>query len=203
MALNFSEEEQGLIDAQKLTDEALPSYYSASQKNFVQIGRDFESYLILQSTEQKQKMLSWLDEAGNIQEDQKDRDELLTRFLNNRNADAAKRIEELDEMLNGFNEFIANLFKDGEDASRWTTLSELASLNEVLQKPIDEFVLMREQSFHEQNLTSLMLENTEELKTSSDTERELNSWRSVIATYPGRETSEPSNPVSSLTGGLL
>jgi len=187
VGIQFTTDELGKIEKQKKATPDLPTYYSASTQNFVAIGRDFEGFLILQSTEQKQKLLKWLGEVDKIQIENIERDELLTRYLNLRVADTEIRITELEEQLKGFDEFKTSVFTSGEDTSRFASIVELDLMLQSLQRPLSEITLQRDLAFHEQNMANLLLKRQERAKTDKSAQRELRSWQSVVTTYPGQK----------------
>jgi hypothetical protein len=197
--MNLSKEELQLINQQKKTDSQLPIYYSKANKKSFVISRDFESYLILQSTTSKQKVNSWLRNVGKIQVNSKDRDSILTRFLTTRKEDAEKRIQEIDEKLNNFDQFKSSLLPDQRTVSNFAGLTELSSLCSVLQANMDELMLMRDHSFHEKNQSALIQNMMVATVTDADSQKELDSWSNVILAYPGVKTKTGSGDTSSLS----
>lgn len=189
MAVNFSIDEITKIDKQKKPTEGLPFYFSSANKSSIQVGRDFEGFLILQSIDQKQILLKWLQQVNDIEQDNTDRDDLLDQYLVLRNADAESRIVEVDLQLNGFDEFRSSLFGDGTDPSKYAEVVELSAMVQSMQRPIDEITIQREAAFHEKNLVKLITDRRINSKSDKNTQKELKSWQSVITTYPGQKDS--------------
>lgn len=185
---NYSNQELQIINAQRFPDAERPSYYSSRQKKFLQISRDFEAYLILQTTDSKEKTTSWISRVSEVKADNKDRDDILERYLTVRKTDADAVKAELDEELGGFIQFKSSLFADAEDTDRWSDVGEIQQLIAALQSPMDELALRRELTFHESTIAALLLEEVSKqgVKTTYDTE--LNSWLEVINLYPGLES---------------
>ena len=180
----FSAAELDIIAKEKKKPEDRPSYYSASDKTFIQISESFEGYLILQPIDQKQKILSWVQKASKEKDKNIDRDALLQKFLNNRKNDAKTRVVELDKKLEDFNSFKSDLVDDGSGNSRYTNILEISLLSQSLQKPVDELMMMREQAAHEVNMVSFLTNRL--IPDNSDTKRELQSWQTVLAAYKGQ-----------------
>ena len=201
MAINFSVDEIEKIDKQK-KPSGLPSYYSSDSKSRREIGRDFEGFLILQSTDQKQVLLKWLQQVNDIEQDNTDRDKLTDQYLDLRTTDATARIAELDLQLKGFDKFRSSLFGDGADPSRFAEIVELNTLIQAMQRPLEEITIQREIAFHERNLAKLINNRRTKAKSNKDTEKELKSWQSVVTAYPGQKKAT-GKPSGLSLGGLL
>lgn len=200
---NFSQEELELINQQRRDVESLPLYYSADNKRLTQISRDFESFLILQPTEQKQLTLKWVKEANSALEKNVDRDELLLRYAGLRKDDAKLRIEELDEKLNTFDDFKESFLADSEENERWSAVPEVSLLQQSLQQPIDELLLLRDNSFHEFNFAVLVENRTNSDLVNKDTQREISSWQTVVSSYKGTDkAAKKSGKASSVRGAI-
>ena len=97
MAVEFTPDELDLIGQQSLPEVERPTYYSSVTQNFKPISSDFEGYLILQPQNQKQRALTWIKDAADIEVDNGEQSELLINYLVIRQEDAAQRVNELDE----------------------------------------------------------------------------------------------------------
>ena len=151
MAITWSKEELDAIQKQSMKDMR-PSYYSITNKSYIQISEDFEGYLILQASDDKQKILTWMKDVSKINNDTKDQNELLSRFLQVRSDDTIARIDELDEKLNKYDEMQTDLITDGKDPSRYGSIMELSLMVTSITKSVDNILIQREQAFHEQNM---------------------------------------------------
>lgn len=210
---NFSDEELELIQNAKLPTKALPKYFSAAEAAILAnrndayhpISRDFEAYLILQTDTQKQSELAWIKRATTILSNNEDRDALLTKYYENRNADASLRVQEIDTVLSSFDSYRVGLLAQGDDTTRFASVIEVSLMANSLQRPIDEIQIYREQAFHEQTLISILKQRLDVRKDTADTKEELKSWQSVITTYPGRANAAgaANNPPSTIPVGAL
>jgi len=183
---NFSPEEKDLIDKQKKPTEQMPYYYLARRKTLIQISEDFEAYLILQTAAAKAKIQTWLKKTSDANLARADRDEILKRYLDLRKVDSQKVIESIDKKLDSFDEFKTSLLGTPEDANRYASVTELNEFTEVVQRPVDELTLLRETAYMEQNITALADKYLTEYGVSKDTQREINSWKTVFASYQGQ-----------------
>ncbi len=210
----FTTSEIDLISKQKKDQADLPQYYSAEIAKTAPaevkeevakqtISRDFEAYLILQSTEQKQKTLSWIKTVNTINQDNKDRDDLLERYLSLRDTDASARITEIDETLQEFESFRNGLFAAGDDGTKFAEVVELSLMARALQTPIDEMQIIRENAFHEKNVTALLKVRFDARKNTDDSQKELESWQTVVSEYEGQSGSSGTNNQGSVLGGSL
>lgn len=205
----YSAEQLALIDAETKPTQSLPKYYLADTKQSIPISRDFEAYLILQPSEQKQNIVDWINGANEITNDTVDRDELASQYFDLRIADAKQRISDLDEQLNNFNKFKLGLLGTKGDPSGFSTITEINLMTRALQKPLDEMVYLREQAFHEQTMNGIQKLRAEVDIDTPDTQKELESWQKVITTYPGQESSSGASlannsiPLPISGGGLL
>ena len=186
--VTFSTDEQALINKQKLPDDRRPSYFSSLSQNFIQISPDFEGYLILQPQDQKQRTLTWIQEASKIQVPNIDHDAILNRYFIIRQTDALTRIDELDSMLNNFAQFQAGLLTDGTDPSRFAAIGEVNILTRSLRRPLDKIAVQRDLGFHEQTLVNLLKGRLDLEQTNTSTQQELQSWQNVISTYRGQSS---------------
>ena len=186
---NFSVSEIGLINAQRVPEPDRPVYFDARQKIELPISSDFEAYLILQSMEQKQKIQKWVTFASGVEKDNTDRDELLTTFLSNRTIDSTARMEEIDEVLDNFEQMKAELLSDGEDPTRFAEIVEVNVLARSLQRSVDEIAIFRENAFHEITMANIVSKRLESTKTDENTQKELESWQDVVSFYQGQQTS--------------
>ena len=211
---NFTTQETVLISEQQKLTANLPSYYSSDvAKNVPQgskdelakqkISRDFEAYLILQTTEQKQKTLTWIKSVTGITQDNKDRDNILERYLTLRDDDTKAVIAEIDDKLKQFEEFRNGLFASGEDGTKFAEVIEVSLMARSLQRPLDEMYITRESTFHEQNVVALLKIRFEDRKNTTDTQLELESWQTVVSAYRGQEGSSGSKEGSIIGGGLI
>lgn len=184
---NFSQEELEKIKVQRKPQDELPTYFSSENQQETPISRDFEAYLILQPQSLKQTTLSWIREVVDIQEENIDRDEILSRYLNTREEEADKVVEQLDEALGDFDQFKAGLLQVTDDPTRFAEIPEISLLAQSLQRPIQEMVFIRESAFHESNLSKLLRLRFTISETTENTERELQSWQTVISAYQGQK----------------
>lgn len=181
---SFTQDEINLINSQRKKEQELPEYYSSTSKNNVAITRRFEEYLILQTPVQKQKILDWTDKALEIQKVNIDRDTILDTFLKNRVADNKEIIDELDQEIQGFNDFIKQIFVGGD--YRFNDVVEVGLMLKSLQNPLDELLLRRDMAFQETNLAVVLQERVKDSLETNDTRKELQSWKQVLSAYEGR-----------------
>jgi hypothetical protein len=199
MPLNFSTDELAIISAQRKSESNLPRYYVIPTQQTVAISRDMEAYLILQKSTQKQKIQAWIQSLKQIQLKYTDRDSILQIYLDNRNADSEKKIKDMDVVMGGFSEFRDSLFGGEGDSARYSEISDISLMATAFQRPVDQIVSARDNSFHENvvvNLQKLKLGN--QFNTFINTgaldflsgapqavQNELNSWQNIVAAYPG------------------
>jgi len=180
-----------------------PLYYAPANKRYLQISNDFEGYLILQSAEEKRKILTWISDITKINNDIEDQNTLLQRFMDVRSADADDRISELDEKLNNFSEMQAELVTDGNDVARYSSIIELDSMVRSISKPLDNLLIQREQAFHEKNIIAAVISNIKLEKITEDTKKELSSWQTVVSTYKGETQKQKSKTGVASAGGVF
>lgn len=183
---NLAPEEIEYVNRLKRTVDKLPTYYSRSSQNYLKISQDFEAYLILQTAKQKNQITSWLQNISEVQTSLVDRDAILTTYLNIRSKDAAKRVSELDIKMKNFDQFRSSLFTDENDVARFAGMDELSTLVSLLQRTMDELVTLREQSYHETVMSGVIKRDIAAAPLDADTKKEINSWRTIMTTYPGR-----------------
>lgn len=188
MAITFSQDELDLIAKQALPPDERPSYSVPETKSSDKISKDFESYLILQSADDKQNILSWINSLKKVDSALEDRDAILKRYLDIRAEDAAQIIQDVDKDTGDFNKFKASL-APGEEGkpSRWTELLELNLLARALQRPIDEILIQRETAFHEENMLKLVQILLDVKAFGKDTSQELKQWQAIIGAYKGQD----------------
>jgi hypothetical protein len=183
---NFTTSETELINQQARAPAARPYYYNAQRRTPVQITADFEGFLILQTADEKQKTLTWIGSAAKLEEDHKDRDDLLSKYLDLRVVDAQARIDEIGKRTNDFLEFKTNFITDGGDSSRFASIEEVNLLALSLQRPMDRMVVQQEAAYHELVLTNTLKNKLIIEQTTEDTQKELKSWQTVVSGYPGQ-----------------
>ena len=201
MSIAWSTTELEAIKKQTLK-ELKPSYYSLKNKNYIQISEDFEGYLILQASDDKQKILTWMADVSKINNDTKSQNELLTRFLEVRSADADARIEELDEKLNKYDDMQSDLITDGNDPSRYGSIVELSLMVTSITNSVDNILIQREQAFHEKNVIATITDILTDDNVTEDTTKELTSWQTIMSTYKG-EKNKPKSKVSAASTGSV
>jgi hypothetical protein len=193
MAISFSPAEQDVINKQKLPDDSLPKYYntnplSPETSQFTRISRDFEAYLILQPSSQKQTVQGWIKAVKTFNVANTDRDIILAAYLNIRATDVALRLNQLDSSLSNFADFKASLTTgNGTDPSKYADILELDLLSKSLQRPIEETVVAREQAFHENNMVLLLSKKLAFTKADTSINTELTAWQAVMGTYAGQD----------------
>jgi len=200
--IQWTTDELEKIKQQTLGD-LRPSYYYIPIQNTVQISEDMEGYLILQSQDEKQKVLSWIKNVTQIENETTDRDALLTTYLGVRQKDATNRVTEMDAVLNQYAEMQAELITDGNDSSRYATISDLNLMIISIGKPVDEINLQRDQAFHEQNLITTLQNLLNNQQSDTDTQKELTSWQTVISAYSGQTQQSGNQTVGASKLGSL
>jgi hypothetical protein len=192
---NFSDAQLALIQEQMLPADELPSYFDAQTGQEVVISRDFEAYLILQTQQQKQATLTWINQALNFQEDRLDRDAILTRYLVNRNTDDVARLAEINTRLMNFDAFRAGLLLGSTGGSNvsidWSDVIEIDLLAQSLQAPLDEIVLLYDLTFNEQNMVAVLQQRMSNTSYTQAEKEELQSWQTVISDYQGQSSGSP------------
>jgi len=187
---NFSNEELAIIKSQRLA--APPEYYSSDLRTPIEISPDFEAYLILQSQDQKQKSLDWIQQVQSISTNNSDRDALLKDYLAFRKDQANKRIMELDTKLGNYDEYRTGLLSnptDAEDANKFADVTEVTTMARILQRPIDSLNLLRERAYHETVLVKYWENRMDVDKYDAEGTKELTSWEAVISAYEGEKGS--------------
>jgi len=202
MAITWTTAELEAIQKQTLGD-LRPSYYSITSKSYIQISSDFEGYLILQSADDKQKVLTWMTDVNKINNDKTDQNELLNRFMAVRSDDVAARITELDDKLDEYSNMQADLITDGKDPSRYGDIIELSLMVNTISRPIDNLNLQREQAFHEQNMIQVITDAVRSEQVNDDTTKELTSWQTIMSTYKGQTAQSTSTVGLPTKGGLF
>jgi len=202
MAITWSTSELESIKQQSLGDQK-PSYYSVTNKNYIQISNDFEGYLILQGADDKQSVMDWMTDAVSISNDKKAQTELLNRFLAVRTQDVDARITELDDTLNKYDDMQTNLITDGTDPSRYGSIIELDLMVKSMAKPLDNLTIQREQAFHEQNMIAAITNAIKNESVTEDTTKELTAWQSIMSIYKGQTNKSKSTVSKPSVGGLF
>jgi hypothetical protein len=195
---NYTDAETKLINSYKKKTDELPTYYYAVTKVDTPISRDFESYLILESKEHKQKTLSWIGNVQSITKNTVDRDALAKTYLENRRTDAVTTFNEIDASIKNFNEYKKGLFNVG-DTHNFAEVLEVSLLAQSLQRPLEEIVFARDRAFHEQIMTNIQISRIKRNAVTTDTQKELSSWQTVVNAYPGQSDS-PTNSNQQSTG---
>ena len=190
ITIPLTTDEKNLVKDQQLADSLKPQYYSSSTKKNITISDDFEVYLILQSSEQHQKGLTWIKTSESFEVANKDHDDLLTEYLDIRNQDAELRIKELDNKLNEYVEFQAGVLttNEGDNPERFSGIIEVSVMTQALSKSISRIKILRDQAFHEQTMVNLLKTSLDAEKTNEETKKELSSWQNVLSAYPGQES---------------
>lgn len=180
-----------------------PYYYSVTNKNLIQISSDFEGYLIIQSADEKRKLLTWMSDLTKINNNTQDQSALLKRYFDTRTADADDRIAELDEKLNKYADMQADLITDGTDPSRYGGIVELNTMVKTISKTLDNISIQREQAFHEKNVITAMGAVLKAEEVTDDYKKELMSWQRIVSTYKGQTQKKKSSTNKSATGGVF
>jgi len=201
MAVNWNTSELDKIKQQMLDDK--PQYYLLPNKLMVPISEDMEGFLILQTQEQKQKILSWIKKVTSIQTANKDRDALLDTYLQVRLQDTTDRISEMDTVLDGYSKMQNDIVTDGDDSSRYAGIIDLNLMIRSISRSVNMITMQRDQAFHEQNLTKLLQLLLTSNKIDDDTQKELSSWQNVLSTYSGQTSKEKQTPVGTASFGGL
>lgn len=202
MDITWSTDELEEIKKQTMKD-LRPSYYSIQNRNLIQISEDFEGYLILQAADDKQKIITWMTDVSKINNDTKDQNDLLTKYLEIRGTDADDRITELEERLNKCSEMQANLITDGKDPSRYGAILELSLMVNSVTKSIDNIMIQREQAFHEKNVIAAVTNKVKSEAVDEESKKELDSWKSILATYKGQTNKSSSKAGKTSLGGVF
>lgn len=202
MDITWNADELEEIKKQTMKD-LRPSYYSIQNRNLIQISEDFEGYLILQGADDKQKIITWMADVGKINNDTKDQNDLLAKYLEIRGTDADDRITELEERLNKCSEMQANLITDGKDPSRYGSIFELSLMIQSVTKSIDNIMIQREQAFHEKNVIAAVTNKVKSETVDDESKRELDSWKSILATYKGQTNKSSSKTGKTSLGGVF
>jgi len=183
MAINLTNEELKIVDDNKKVSSEKPEYYDSQTDQTNIISDDFEAYLILQQQATKQKILQRLRQNIKINNDTTDRDALLKTFSTNITTNTDKKIAELDQETQNYEEFRDTII--GEDR-RFDALRELNRLMTVIRKPIEELSFMRDQVFQDGNVNILISDRLESAKSDANTKKEFEVWQKVISAYQGR-----------------
>jgi len=204
MTISWSTSELEEIKKQKMGD-LRPSYYSTTNKNFIQISEDFEGYLILQNSSDKQKILTWISDVEKIDNNTKDQNTILDKYMTIRSDDADARITELDAKLNNYDDMQTSLITDGTDPARYGTIVELSQMITSISKPLENISIQRDQAFHEKNIILAVTNKIKSEQISDESSKELDSWKSIMSSYRGQSSksgnSVGKNPIGG--GGLF
>jgi hypothetical protein len=187
MAIELSLEEIVKIEKQTLSDERLAdvTYYNITAKADRPISRDFEAFLILQTTEQKQESLKWIKESSGAQARNKERDQLIVDALERDTEDTAKRLEVLDEKLTSFNEFKESITSD-DKIRRFISVQEVSAFLRSIERTMDEVILNRSREFHNSVIDKMMQTRHELQKVGEEETREVKSWQRPFSEYEGQ-----------------
>ena len=202
MGITWSTSELDMIKKQTMSN-LRPSYYSTTNKNYIQISEDFEGFLIIQAADNKQKLLKWMSDIGGITNDVKDQNKLLTAFIAVRDADANAQIVEIDNKLNDYAEMQATLLTDGTDPARYASIIELDLMLTSISKSVDNITIQRDQAFHELCVTKTVENKLNIEAVSDEAEKEMSSWQSIVSSYKGQTESSGGSKVGLPSPGGL
>lgn len=199
---NFTTEELNIIVPQRRSPGLRPLYYDSTQKVLTSISSDFEGFLILQTSESKQKALAWITEATGLDVNRSDQNTILEEYIAIRNADAELRVQEISEVMTKFDDFKTDFLTDGTDSSRFADIAEVNIFLTSVQRPLGDIAVRREKAIHERNMATLQSSKLQASKITTDTMRELSSWQTVMSAYKGQTSKAPTQTGSTPLGGL-
>lgn len=182
MTIKLTPEEIRIVEKKRKREDEKPKYYNSSVDQTDVISDDFESYLILQTSAQKQQILQRLRANIKVNNDTTDRDAILTEYIKKSSADLDARQAELDAVTNNFEEFRSTVMSGDE---RFHVINELNRLMYSLQEPIEFAVFSREQVFQEGNVNILVGDRVTSRKKDDKSKKELEIWQKVISAYEG------------------
>lgn len=183
MALTLTPDQQAQVDQEALSEDDLPSYYSAALQAYIPISRDFEAFLILSTDNLKTSAINWIPQAAMIQKANKLRDGLITLALNQEASNAALQLGEYETQLQGFNEFRTNFVTSTGYANEFADVPEVQLFLNDLQEVMPEIIAGQARATFDQTIAKVFqtYQNTVGL-TGPQTE-ELQSWTNVFSQY--------------------
>lgn len=183
MTIQLTDQELAQVRSKRKADGKKPEYYNSSVDQTDIISDDFEAYLILQTSAQKQQVLQRLRQNIKVNNDTADRDAILKEFIKQSSEDLTNRLNEVDTVTNNFEDFRSTLLTGDE---RFHSVNEVNRLLYVLQEPIEEVMFIREQIFQEGNINILIGDEAESTQKDDKTKKELETWQKVISAYEGQ-----------------
>lgn len=175
----LTSEELRVVEEKQKSESSLPEYFSAALNTKVKITREFEAFLILASSDLKTSALTWIKNAVKLHQSNKLRDDLNNITIEQELNNAQLKISELDNQLQGFEDFRKNF----QTNTVFSGVSEVQLFLSDLQRVIDELTTNKDRAFFDQTAAKVMQKFGDDVNISSSEIEELQSWTSVISPY--------------------
>lgn len=178
MSILLDEAQQSLVDTRKKPSGTRPKYYNASQDKMVEIGEDFEAFLILQGKQKNSNSLKWLDRAKVLAGRDMPRDALAAQALKRDIEDASNTQVELSVLIDIF-----KTFRDTYQTIGFENVVEAGLFLEDVQLAMSEIQSLMDRLKHRElagrfGLTSLINNGINPKR-----QQQINSWYSPLCAY--------------------
>jgi len=154
-----------------------PKYFSAALDKQVEIGEDFEAFLILQG-QRNQATLAWLEQSKEFGIRDSDRDALAAVALTEDQSDALFSELEILPLIKLFDSF-----RTGFNMTGFEQVAEAGQLLSDLQRPMTETLNIMDRLKHRQVFGSISLADLGDRALTSARTAQLNSWYGPLTTY--------------------
>lgn len=177
MPLILTTEEQKKVTPRRKPDR--PSYYSAAAKQKVQIGEDFEAFLILSGSDKLREVAEWITTAGDLVDDAAAHDGLLKEWLDNETSDLSALADELESDADAF----ASMENDLVSSPKFGAIPETQQMLKDLKAPAAVLFSLQERTQHRQVLLNTVLDRLYSGGAGKDQRSATISWSDVLLSY--------------------
>ena len=122
-----------------------PSYYSAQNKQNVEISEDFEAFLILVGSKKRHEAAKWISDIGDLAGSNDDRDGLLKEWLDNEQTTVDAVVDELETDLAAFDTWRKEFINDDP---RFAAIPEVQQLIRDLQSQAESLFSTQRRMIH-------------------------------------------------------
>lgn len=179
MAIDLTPDEQQIVAEQAVDEADLPTYYNAALKKDVPISRDFETFLILSTTELKTSAIQWINQVVGLTQANTTRDKLRTLVITQQLANAQAKLDAYNVTIGDFSDFRENFQTD----TRFDAVAEVVLFISDLQLVMDEQILGQQKGFFDQTLGLMFQSSQSVVGLTQDDIEELQSWIPVLSAY--------------------
>lgn len=174
-------DQKNTVLTQQRSQDNLPSYFNAALRTNVQISREFEAFLILAPTKLKSTALQWIQQAVTLNQENKQRDALLSLATANELSNAGLKIDECNTQLNAYNTFRSQFaIQQALD-----TDPDVQLFLADLQNTIGDLIVQYDRAFFDQTIATVLQNSLTPGAVTEAQVEELQSWTSVISAYLG------------------